>query len=1196
MVQEIFYDYLTDFMKVFVDDFSVAGDRAKHLFHLRLCLQRCRDTRLKLNPAKCAFAVKSGILLGHIVSKEGLSIDPNKVKAIQEMKPPGNSKELERFIGKVKWHTQFVKYLAHVACPLYQLTRKDALFAWTADCQYSFELLKKMLTKAPVMVSPDWTKIFHVYTDASDRALGGTLMQEKTIGYLQPIYYASKSMTKIEKNYNTTEREALGIIYAVAKFRHYLLGNKFVLHVDHQALVYIVNKASIVGKMARWMLILQEFDFVIQHTPGKENAVADFLSRLEEPGTDQGVADDLPDAALFSLTSAQEDDWYEQMRNFIMDYSFPHQWSRDKKRRLALRSRDFTIIAGQLYKKGIDQICRRCVPEHEKNGILMEAHQGITGGHQAAEITKRKILQAGLWWPTMSKDAHFFTKNCDLCQRLGQPTDRDRMPIYPVIPLQPFAKWGLDFIGPIKPKAQSTGCEYILVATDYFTKWAEAKALRNNTAAEVAKFLYENIMTRFGCPVELVSDQGTHFLNQVMEELTTKHMIIHKKSSTYHPQCNGQAESTNKILVKTLKKIIEGHKKDWDRKLNSALWAYRTSYKVTTGMTPFRMAYGLEAVVPMEFMVPSLRMAMQEKLPMEKAREERIQELLNLEEDRQQSILVTEAVQKRRKAWADRHGKQKVFTKGDHVLIFNSKLGKHPGKLKLRWIGPCIIEDETAPGAFTLRNLDGTRRPGVVNGCRMKPYYGMRQPIASPQILSIRCEPIAEDRLQKMTEENHRGKQAKEYTTKKKERKMQKCKERLNKNDEATIKEATLNEATINEANANHGIAINLEGSNDTQIKEKKSKEKSKHDTNKAASTNNSSRSEQQDCVKSNMSKAKVTSKALQPILLPTVPSLNNSKSDEWATKVGFRRLLCQNWLVLAQPQGAEDLIRNFVETGSVVEPGRLPMLVDKQLVHEVLGLHNEGVTDPEQAYPVQNEIPSTGQMRQTKNVADPERRSQFQFYLHNVVHMAKNEDMSIKNYSRLRAAEEGTEIDWASVYVENLAKRAATVWEKGGPTVVHAHLRALAQAAPTDPEARKQIVPNKEPTTMLPGTLPKPALVVGETTAGTSKRDTPISFKDIGNPKKVNPFDKVEELVSRKMKKIVRTNSRCYPASQTNITTARAAARSTPTRASASSITATTSGGGESGSTSKTKRGKRQREGKGRDRWRKHHHHQSHK
>ena len=160
------------------------------------------------------------------------------------------------------------------------------------------------------------------------------------------------------------------------------------------------------------------------------------------------------------------------------------------------------------------------------------------------------------------------------------------------------------------------------------------------------------------------------------------------------------------------------------------------------------------------------------------------------------------------------------------------------------------------------------------------------------------------------------------------------------------------------------------------------------------------------------MSKGKAASKALQPIPLPAIPSLNNAKSDESATKVGFRRLLSQNWVALAQPQGAEELIKSFVETDSVVILGRLPVLVDTQLVHEVLGLHDEGITNSEKTYPVQSEIPSIGQMRQTKDVVDPERRSQFQFYLHNIVHMAKNEDMSIKNYSRLRAAEEGVEIN----------------------------------------------------------------------------------------------------------------------------------------------------------------------------------------
>ncbi|MCO5601865.1 hypothetical protein L7F22_055990 [Adiantum nelumboides] len=164
----------------------------------------------------------------------------------------------------------------------------------------------------------------------------------------------------------------------------------------------------------------------------------------------------------------------------------------------------------------------------------------------------------------------------------------------------------MDFVGLVKPTT-SKGCKYILVAIDYCTKWVEVVALKDNKAQSAAKFLYHNIMTRFGCPVELVSDRGKHFLNEFIFELTKTHMIMHKKSTAYHPQANGQAESTNKTLIKILKKIVQENKKDWDEKLNSALWSFRTAFKVTTGMTPFRLVYGLEAVVPMEFVVLSLR-------------------------------------------------------------------------------------------------------------------------------------------------------------------------------------------------------------------------------------------------------------------------------------------------------------------------------------------------------------------------------------------------------------------------------------------------------------------------------------------------------------------------------------------------------------------------------------------------------------
>ena len=150
-------------------------------------------------------------------------------------------------------------------------------------------------------------------------------------------------------------------------------------------------------------------------------------------------------------------------------------------------------------------------------------------------------------------------------------------------------------------------------------KWVEAVALKDNKAASVARFLYKHIMSRFGCPIELVSDQGTHFLNSVIKELTETHMMAHKKSTPYHPQANGQAESSNKVILRILKRIVSDNRRDWDDKLDSVLWSFRTAYKVATGMTPFRLVYGIEAVVPMEFLVPSLRISVDHRLSVEES-------------------------------------------------------------------------------------------------------------------------------------------------------------------------------------------------------------------------------------------------------------------------------------------------------------------------------------------------------------------------------------------------------------------------------------------------------------------------------------------------------------------------------------------------------------------------------------------------
>ena len=181
------------------------------------------------------------------------------------------------------------------------------------------------------------------------------------------------------------------------------------------------------------------------------------------------------------------------------------------------------------------------------------------------------------------------------------------MPHQSVLPLNLFQKSGLDFIGPFTLAASQIGNKYILVATNYCTKWVEAKALRGNTTASTTKFLYEYIWCRFGCPIQLISDQGSDCLNSVIHKLTQHYAVIHKKSRLYYPQVNGLSESTNKTLQTILKKIVNEQRTGRDTKLHSALWAYRTSYKTSIQSTPLCLMFGLEAVMPIEFQVPSLR-------------------------------------------------------------------------------------------------------------------------------------------------------------------------------------------------------------------------------------------------------------------------------------------------------------------------------------------------------------------------------------------------------------------------------------------------------------------------------------------------------------------------------------------------------------------------------------------------------------
>jgi hypothetical protein len=245
-----------------------------------------------------------------------------------------------------------IRHLADFATPLHATVHREP-FTWTEEEEKAFPALKLLLTRAPVVQPPDWNREFHVFVDASNIAIGSVLMQKYEKNWFRPVYYGSRQLSKVERNYSTTEREALGMIYSVTKFRHYLLGKRFTFHVDYSALVYLVSKASLVGKLARWTLLLQEYEFDIVHRPGAQHAVADYLSRMESGEAPTGVADDFPDGGVVTVTPEtglwdDPDKWLTDIIYFLSHGVPPEELSKAERKRLGVRSRAFSLMNDNL--------------------------------------------------------------------------------------------------------------------------------------------------------------------------------------------------------------------------------------------------------------------------------------------------------------------------------------------------------------------------------------------------------------------------------------------------------------------------------------------------------------------------------------------------------------------------------------------------------------------------------------------------------------------------------------------------------------------------------------------------------------------------------------------------------------------------------------------------------------------------------
>ncbi|MCH83701.1 retrotransposon protein [Trifolium medium] len=515
--------------------------------------------------------------LGHVISSEGIAVDPAKVEAVLQWSTPESVSEVRSFLGLAGYYRRFIEGFSKLAMPLTQLTRKNQLFVWDKKCEESFQELKRRLTTAPVLVLPDAKEPFEVYCDASKMGLGGVLMQRGKV-----VAYASRQLKTHEKNYPTHDLELAAVVFTLKIWRHYLYGSRFEVFSDHQSLKYLFDQKVLNMRQRRWLEFLKNYDFKLSYHPGKVNVVADALSRK---------------SLHMSSLMVKELELIEEFRDLSLVCEVT---PRSVKLGMLKLTNPFLEEIKECQKRDQKMMERVCVPDvpELKKMILEEGHRSGLSIHPG--VTKMyQDLKKLFWWPGMKRQISEFVYACLVCQKSKIEHQKPSGLLQPLF--VPEWKWdsiAMDFVGGL-PKT-ANGNEVIWVIIDRLTKSAHFIALKTGMLVpKLAEIYIEQVVRLHGIPSSIISDRDPRFTSRFWESLQEALGTKLRLSSAYHPQTDGQSERTIQSLEDLLRACVLEQGVSWDMCLPLIEFTYNNSFHSSIGMTPFEALYGRKCRTPL---------------------------------------------------------------------------------------------------------------------------------------------------------------------------------------------------------------------------------------------------------------------------------------------------------------------------------------------------------------------------------------------------------------------------------------------------------------------------------------------------------------------------------------------------------------------------------------------------------------------